>query len=202
MTAIAVLGAGNVGATLARKWSAAGHRVTVASRTPAAPALRELAARIGAETASHVAAVAAADVVVVALPGDAVAPVAASLGRTLDGKVVIDASNNLAAPEPNNLAVINGAAPGAILARAFNSLGWENFADPDFGGIPADLLWCGPDGEQGALIEALIADIGLRPLRVGGLDQLHLVDALAGLWFALALGQGRGRHLAFKVLTR
>jgi hypothetical protein len=25
---------------------------------------------------------------------------------------------------------------------------------------------------------------------------------LASLWFALALGQGRGRHLAFKVLSR
>ena len=78
---------------------------------------------------------------------------------------------------------------------------WENFANPDFDGIRADLLWCGPDGDSGTLIEALIADIGLRAVRVGGLDRLHLVDMLAGLWFALALGQGRGRHLAFKVLT-
>ena len=37
MTAIAVLGAGNVGATLARRWTAAGHRVTLGSRTPDAP---------------------------------------------------------------------------------------------------------------------------------------------------------------------
>jgi predicted dinucleotide-binding enzyme len=35
---IAVLGAGNLGAALARKWAAAGHQVTVASRTPDAPA--------------------------------------------------------------------------------------------------------------------------------------------------------------------
>jgi hypothetical protein len=202
MTAIAVLGAGNVGATLARRWTAAGHRVTLGSRTPDAPALRDLAAGIGAQTASHLDAVAGADVVVVALPGDAVAAVAESLGAALDGKVVIDATNNLAAPEPNNLSAITRAAPGAIPARAFNSLGWENFADPDFDGTPADLLWCGPDGEPGALIEALIADIGLHPVRVGGLDQLHVVDMLAGLWFSLALGQGRGRHLAFKVLTR
>lgn len=202
MTAIAVLGAGNVGATLARRWAAAGHRVTLGSRDPDAPALRDLAATIGAETASHRSAVTRAEVVVIALPGGAVASVADALGEALDGKVVIDASNDLAAPEANNLTAITRNAPDSIPARAFNSLGWENFADPDFDGTPADLLWCGPDGDPGTLIEALISDIGLRPVRVGGLDQLPLVDMLAGLWFALALGQGLGRHLAFKVLTR
>jgi 8-hydroxy-5-deazaflavin:NADPH oxidoreductase len=89
-----------------------------------------------------------------------------------------------------------------VCARAFNSLGWENLADPDFDGTQADLLWCGPDGDPGALVERLITDVGLRPVRVGGLDQLSTVDMLASLWFALALGQGHGRHLAFKVLTR
>jgi 8-hydroxy-5-deazaflavin:NADPH oxidoreductase len=202
MTAIAVLGAGNIGATLARKWSAAGHHVTLASRNPDAAALRDLAAAIGADTASHLAAVDGADVVVVALPGDAVAAAADALGSALDGKLVIDATNNLAATEPNNIANLTRHAPRAIPARAFNSLGWENFADPDFDGTPADLLWCGPDGDHGTLVETLITDVGLRPVRVGGLDHLHLVDMLASLWFALALGQRRGRHLAFKILTR
>ena len=202
MTAIAVLGAGNIGATLARKWTAAGHQVTLASRNPDAPALRDLAAGIGANTATHADAVRDAEAVLVALPGDAVAAVAAGLGDALDHKVVIDATNNHGASEMNSIAAIVPHAPGAVCARAFNSLGWENFADPDFDGTQADLLWCGPDGDTGALVERLIADVGLRPLRVGGLDQLPTLDMLAGLWFALALGQGHGRHLAFKILTR
>jgi predicted dinucleotide-binding enzyme len=202
MTAIAVLGAGNIGATLAHKWTAVGHAVTLASRDPAAAALRDLATRVGADTATHADAVARAEVVVVALPGGAVAAVAAALGTALDGKVVIDATNNLGSGEMNNIAAITATAPAAIPVRAFNSLGWENFADPDFDGTQADLLWCGPDGATGALVEALIADVGLRPVRVGGLDQVQAVDMLATLWFALALGQGRGRHLAFKILTR
>jgi predicted dinucleotide-binding enzyme len=37
MTVIVVLGAGNIGATLARKWTAAGHQVTLASRNPRRP---------------------------------------------------------------------------------------------------------------------------------------------------------------------
>lgn len=201
MTVIAVLGAGNIGATLARKWTAAGHRVTLASRDPEAPRLRDLAGSIGAGTATHAGAVRHAEVVLVALPGDAVEPVAAGLGAALDGKVVIDATNNLGGAEMNSIAAIARHAPQAIAARAFNSLGWENFADPDFDGIQADLLWCGPDGDRAALVERLIADVGLRPVRLGGLDQLPLVDMLASLWFALALGQGLGRRLAFKVLT-
>lgn len=72
MTTIAVLGAGNIGATLAHKWAGAGHRVTLASRSPDAPALRDLAAGIGATTGTHADAVSNADVVVVALPGEAV----------------------------------------------------------------------------------------------------------------------------------
>ncbi|MGO9197021.1 MAG: NADPH-dependent F420 reductase [Acidimicrobiales bacterium] len=202
MTTIAVIGAGNIGATLARKWAAAGHDVTLASRSPDAPALRELAASIGARTAGHLEAVAAAEVVLVALPGDAVASVSGALGAALDGKLVIDATNNRGSEEMNNVATITRNAPGAIVARAFNSVGWENFADPVFDGTPADLLWCGPDAEEGVLVEALIGDVGLRPVKVGGLDQLPLVDMVARLWFALALGQGRGRNLAFKVLSR
>jgi hypothetical protein len=164
--------------------------------------LRDLARSSGSRTATHADAVAGAEVVLVALPGDAVRTVAEALGQALDGKVVIDATNKLAAADMNSIATLTRHAPGAIPARAFNSVGWENFADPDFGGTPADLLWCGPDGDPGALVEALIADVGLRPVRVGGLDQLPVVDMLANLWFALALGQGRGRHLAFKILTR
>lgn len=200
MTAIAVLGAGNIGATLARKWTAAGHQLTLGSRTPDAAALSELATGIGATTAAHADAVRDAEVVLVALPGAAVAAVAAGLGAALDGKVVIDASNNLAAAELNGIAAITRHAPGAVCARAFNSLGWENFADPDFHGTQADLLWCGPDDDTGALIERLIADVGLRPMRVGDLDQLPIVDMLARLWFALV--PGHGRLTAFKVLTR
>ena len=202
MTVVAVLGAGNIGSTIARKWTAAGHDVIIASRNPDAPDLVELATAMGARTAGHTDAVKAAEVVLVALPGNAVAPVAESLGSVLDGKIVIDASNNIGAPEMNGIAAITQHAPGAVCARAFNSLGWENFADPDFDRTRADLLWCGPDGHAAAAIEALISDVGLRPVRVGALDQLPAVDMLAGLWFALALGQGMGRHLAFKILTR
>jgi predicted dinucleotide-binding enzyme len=74
-------------------------------------------------------------------------------------------------------------------------------ADPVFNGVQADLFYCGP-GDDRDMVEQLITDVGLNPMRLGDADQVGLVDSVASLWFALALGQGRGRHLAFKVLSR
>jgi len=37
---------------------------------------------------------------------------------------------------------------------------------------------------------------------LGGVEQVDVVDSVLRLWFALAIGQGKGRHLAFKVLAR
>lgn len=64
------------------------------------------------------------------------------------------------------------------------------------------MLYCGPAGAGKAVVEKLIRDVGLRPVSLGDINQAALVDAVGGLWFALVLGQGMGRHLAFKVLTR
>jgi predicted dinucleotide-binding enzyme len=67
---------------------------------------------------------------------------------------------------------------------------------------PADLFYCGPNGDARTIVERLITDIGLHPIWLGDVDQINLVDSIGSLWFALALRQGKGRHLAFKVLTR
>src|SRR5512138_3612503 len=104
MTVIAVLGAGNIGATLARKWAAAGHEVRLGSRDPGADAIQALAASLGARTLAHAEAVDGAGVVVLALPGAAVAPVVAGLGGALDGKIVIDTTNKVGAAVMNSIA--------------------------------------------------------------------------------------------------
>lgn len=48
----------------------------------------------------------------------------------------------------------------------------------------------------------MIRDVGMNPVYLGRVEQVSLVDSVARLWFALAFGQGMGRHLAFKVLVR
>jgi predicted dinucleotide-binding enzyme len=56
-------------------------------------------------------ALAGAEVVVLAVPGGAVADVVAANGAALAGKVVIDAVNRIGEPEVNSRAAIAAAAP-------------------------------------------------------------------------------------------
>jgi predicted dinucleotide-binding enzyme len=79
-------------------------------------------------------------------------------------------------------------------------LGWENFAEPVIDGQQVDLFYCGDDGPAQPIVHDLIADIGLRPVYIGDVQLAGAIDGLTRLWFALALQQGYGRHLGFKML--
>lgn len=198
---VAALGAGNIGGTLGRKWAAAGHQVTFGLREPEGERAQALRAELGdgVGVATMADAVAGADVVLLAVPGKVAAETAAELGAALAGKTIIDATNNMGAPSANSVPAIQAAAPGAQVFRAFNGYGWENFADPVYDGVQGDLFYVGPEGEAGAVVEQLIADVGLRPVRLGGAEQAGLTDDLLLLWFTL-VRSGRGRHMAFKLL--
>ncbi len=201
---ITVLGSGNIGGTLGRKWAGAGHDVVFGVRDAGSPKVRALLDSIkGTATARAVAdALAFGDVVLFATPWSAVAGVVETGGGVLNGKVVIDATNNFGGPVVNNVTTISAKAPAANVFRAFNSLGWENLQNPRFGEIQADLFYCGPDNRARPLVEGLIEDVGLRPVWVGDLDQVQLVDNIGMLWVTLAFRRGMGRNLAFKALIR
>ncbi len=199
---VAVLGAGIIGSTLARKWARAGHEVMFGVRNVANSEVQALAQELGATVSAPSNASAFGDVVVFAIPGKAMDDTIQTHAEALNGKIVIDAANRMGGAVMNSAAAFAVHAPAAKVYRAFNSLGWENFESPRFGDVQADLFYCGPSGNADAIVEQLIRDVGLRPVRLGDLSQVHLVDMVASLWFALALGQGMGRHLAFKVLTR
>ena len=199
---IAVLGAKSVGGVLARKWARAGHEIVLGVRNVDNLETQALAHELGAAVGTVAAAIACGEVVVFAIPGQAMGETIQAHGAVLNGKIVIDAANRMGGGPMSSAADFAAHAPGAQVYRAFNSLGWENFENPMFGDIQADLLYCGPAGAGQGVVEGLIADGGLRPVRVGDLDQLGLVDTIGSLWFALAFGQGLGRHLAFKVLAR
>jgi predicted dinucleotide-binding enzyme len=184
---IAVLGAGKIGRTLGEKWVGAGHDVVYCVRRPGKPG-----------TAAVAAAVTDAEVVVLAVPGAVAEDVVSQLGMDLAGKVVVDATNNVLGP--GKLHALGELADGAHPVRAFNTLGWEIFADPTVGGVTADLLYAAEEGIAKDTAETLIRDVGLEPVWVGGVDAFDIVDSVTFLWFTLALQRKLGRRLAFKVL--
>jgi predicted dinucleotide-binding enzyme len=185
MSNIAVIGSGNIGTTVGEAWTRAGHEVAYGSRSPEPP-----------RTVPIADAIAGAAVVLLALPGAAVPGFLADNDQALEGRVVIDATNDMGAARLSH-AEAYGSAPGARFVRAFNSVGFEVLADPGFGDETADLFWCGPED---AGIEELIGDVGLRPLRVGDIDAVEVVDGVGRLWLTLVFRQGHPRRLALRTL--
>jgi predicted dinucleotide-binding enzyme len=205
---VTVLGAGSVGATLARAWARAGRAVTVGVRAPEADAVQVLVGELGAAARATTPedAVTSSRIVVVAVPGTAANGLVDALAPAFADRVVVDATNNLADGHASHslsmLERLAAVAPSAHGFRAFNSVGWENMAEPGFGAEVADLFFAGPDDDTRGMVEQLIADVGFRPVYVGGGADAHrAVDALATLWFALAFGQHHGRRLAFRMLS-
>lgn len=199
---IGIIGAGNIGRSLGHKWADQGHEVVFGVREPQAEKVLSLLETIENGATANVieAAVVASDVVLFAIPGRAMAETVATLGSELDGKILIDASNNVGRTPMHQLQLLRQVAPAGLLFRAFSNLGWENFATPVIDGVQVDLFYCGDGGDGQATVDALIAEIGLRPIYIGGVDQVDIIDALTQLWFVLALQQGRGRCLAFKLI--
>lgn len=189
---IAVIGSGNIGSTIGRAWAAAGHEVVVGSRHPG-----QSEAFPGARVADIATALSGAQATLLAIPASAVDAFLAEHADLLSGQLVIDATNNVGAATANAAAQIAAAAPQARYVRAFNTLGWENFADPLFDGEPADLFFASSDADR-AVAEALISDVGLRPVFLGDGKQ-DVVDNALPLWFALAQQRGN-RRVAFRVL--
>ena len=182
-----MIGGGNIGRTVGAAWQRAGHDVVFGSRSPEPPT-----------TVAIPEAIAHAEVVLLSVPGDAVPALLAEHGPALEGRLVVDATNDVGGERLHHADVYTASAPGARFARAFNTLGFELFADPSIGGEVADLFWCGPED---AGVEALIADVGLRPVRVGGIDAIDVVDGVGRLWLTLVFREGHPRRLAFRMLT-
>lgn len=214
---IAILGAGDVGSTLGRKWVKAGHTVAFGVKNPSSEKAQRLREEFGAHVllGSPAEALAKSETVLLAVPGSAVEEIIVTHAELLDHKIIIDATNQITKGKSeatkqwqgrgslNSLSILQAHAPHAQVYRAFNSYAWEAFADPIYEGVQADLFYCGPDNDALAVVEQLIAEIGLRPVRVGDLDQIEVVDEILHLWGTLALFQGKGRNnVAFKMLTR
>jgi len=195
---IAIIGAGNVGGTLGMKWADAGHPVWFGVRTTSDEKYAALHS-IG-QVVSISEALQACEVVLLSLPGAAVADFCAAYGPDLSGKTVIDATNNFRGQDINNLGVLQEKAPGAVLVRAFSTLGWENFADPILGGMRVDLFYCAQPAAQ-VTAETLITAVGLRPILLGDLDSAPVLDGLTRVWFALVRTQGHGRRVALRMMV-
>ncbi len=192
---VAVIGTGNIGGTLGRALARAGHEVSFGTRRPAEAA--EAAGDTTAQVTDIPNALASSEIVLLALPSGAVDAFISENGDAVRDKLIVDATNRMSGDGSANA----HAALSQVTthyARAFNTLGWENFEDPHFGDVVADLFYSAPEADRETM-DALISAVGLRPQYLGD-GQQEVVDGLLRVWFALVMGQRRPRRLALRVL--
>jgi 8-hydroxy-5-deazaflavin:NADPH oxidoreductase len=206
---IAVLGTGNVGATLGRRWSACGHDVCFGSRDAGQPRLQPLLKQTGCRACDWPAAVEQADAVLLSVPWKSVFPVLQQIAGVVRNKVLIDCTNPLNASFTGlEMGFTTSAAeqiaervPDARVVKAFNMVSAATMADPQYGAAPATLFYCGDDAESKAVVHGLAEGIGFSPVDCGPLSHARLLEPLAMLYIHLAF-HGWGSHCAFQVVKR
>jgi 8-hydroxy-5-deazaflavin:NADPH oxidoreductase len=182
-------GTGPLGKGLARRWSAAGVRVVVGSRS--AQRADEAAAEIGgsASGAENIECARAADVLVVAVPWDGHADLLKSVAEATAGKVVVDVVNPLGFDKqgPFRLDVPEGSAaeqaqallPDARVLAAFHHVSAVLLNDPEVAEIPMDVLVLGEEREDTDLVRSLADAVpGMRGVYGGRLRNAGQVEAL------------------------
>jgi len=207
---IGILGGGNVGGTLGKKWALHGHEVCFGVRDQAAPDLVQLVAESGGKARSGTAQEAAAfgEVVVNALPWPAVEKVVSSLD--LRGKVLLDCANPLKA-DLSGLEIGTSTsggekvaewATGANVVKIFNTTGYGNMENPSYKGQAALMLYCGGDASAKGIAAQLARDVGFDPVDAGPLANARLLEPYALLWIWLAIRGGLGPGFAFQIVRR
>ena len=184
---VRIIGAGNVGQALATASVRAGHTVTISSTTPDEAA--RVAAVVGASAVpSNQAVVADADVVILAVPFDAVRGIVDELGPALDGKVLVDVTNRFAPEQldgPSYAEQAQAMAPKARVVKAFNTIFASHQADPAIDGIELDGFVAGDDSAAKKQVLELVASLGFRPIDAGPLAMARALEGMGTLNISL-----------------
>lgn len=180
---IGVIGIGEMGGTLARKWSEKGHDVSVANSRGAEAALA-FATEVGVQATDIHGAVEGAEVVLLALPFPAAATLPKDLfNRAAGDVVIIDVSNYFPGIRDPHIVEIDVGMPESVwvsqrlgrpIFKAFNSilsyslaeLGWPEGKHGRLA-IPV----AGDDGRGKQIVMRLINEIGFDPVDGGSLAE-------------------------------
>ncbi len=179
---IGIIGAGNIGSTLTRRFTAVGHDVAVAnSRGP--ETLTELAAETGARAVEASEAARDADVIVVTIPLKSVPALTAGvLESAAPSATIVDTGNYYPARDGHIEPIESGLTEcrwvsnqlGRPVVKAFNNIRAEHLLEhgtpagsPDRIALPV----AGDDEEAKRVVMSLVDQIGFDPVDAGTLDE-------------------------------
>ena len=207
---IGIIGSGNVGGTLGRRWAENGHEVLFGSRDPSSKKMQSLVEQVSGKAKAGTLSDAAAygEVLVLATPWPATEQTLRDLGD-LAGKIIFDCTNPL---KPDLSLDLSGAGSGAEqvaswaedarVVKVFNTTGYGNMADPGYDGQKATMFFAGDDHVAKSKAARLAEEIGFEAVDAGPLSHARLLEPMAVLWIYLAHVQGMGTGIAFQLLRR
>lgn len=180
---IGIIGAGNIGGTLTRRLTAAGHTVSVAnSRGP--ETLKDLAQETGAKPVTVTEAARAGEVVIVTIPMKNLSKLPHNLFQgTFENVVVVDTNNYYPRQRDGRIRAIEDGLPesryveqqlGRPVIKAFNNIYAEHLMNL---GKPAGtkgriaLPVAGDDEKAKSLVMKIVDELGFDPVDAGGLDE-------------------------------
>ena len=209
---IAIIGTGNIGGALAKKWSAKGHEIFLGVRDTDNFKGKFLLSLPGVSVHSIRNAVEQAEVILIAVLPQATADIANAMGD-VSGKIIIDTMNSLRTkPEGYNdtFEALKALCKNAAVVKCFNSTGFENIENPVYNlatptghQVVPDMFVAGSDAKAKQVATQLSNDAGFENCYdFGGDDKVALLEQFAFCWINLAIMQGQGRNMVFKVIKR
>lgn len=188
---IGIIGEGNVGGALARGLKDVGHEIRTVGNDPSKTR----------ETAEW------AQIVLLAVPFEAIDDVIKTAGDVLSDKTVVDVTNAL--DSQMNLAVgftTSGAEelqkkiPAAHVIKAFNTVFAQHMESGKLGDKPLTVFVAGDHAEAKASVQDLAREIGFEPVDAGPLKNARLLEPVGylniQLGYVLGLGPQIGISLA------
>lgn len=204
---VTIVGAGNMGRGIGTRMLAGGNEVEVLDHDPAEA--RALAEELGeGATASDRV---TGEVVVLALPYDAVADAISTHRDALAGKVVVDIANPADWSTMDRLVTPDGSSSaeeaaklvpqGAHVVKAFNTTFAGTLVAGDAAGQQLDVLIAGDDEHAKATVAKLVEAGGMRPLDVGPLKRARQLEQMGLFHIAVQEELGGGFGSALKLHT-
>ncbi len=203
---IAIIGTGNVGGALATVWSRKGHEIALGVQNENEFKGKNLLTNPNTTLNSISEAVKKSELILIATPATVAIQVSKSLGDT-NGKIIVDAMNIVMGRGPigftNTSDAILANTNTKEVIKCFNTTGFNNMENPIYGNEAIDAFMAGDSKRAKSLVRDLALDAGFAECYdVGGNDKFTLMESYAFFWINLAMMQGLGREIGFKILKR
>lgn len=185
---ISIIGAGNIGSAIARKFARNGINASIANKQ-GPESLKALTDELGPHIkAVSVKEAALADLVFVAVNWEHLPAALKDLGPW-NGRILVDANNAVEVPSYQAVdlggrassEVLAELAPGARVVKAFNHLVAPVLdADPQANGGRRVMFLSGQDADAKKTVSDLITRLGFAPVDLGGVNEGRLVQFPGG----------------------